>query len=285
MGRTSPVVAQFEFAARVRKRREELGLPAAVVSKHLGFTRNFYSAVENSRSLLATAKLPLLIEVLEFDAADAQTLTTLLDQARTPGWWHPYTNVLSDTFIQFLGLESGASAISSYENLLFSGLLQCPEYSFSIMQSSPIVNAFEAQRLVDIRIRRQHEIFRDTLPKLRFLIGETLLWQQFGGPEILKMQLVHVLNMIERFEIDFRVRTFVATPTGLETAATLVLLRFESALLPPILYREAGRPVGVTSEAEIVEHIEIQFEHAFQSSLSRSDSMELIQSRISALSI
>ena len=70
MGRTSPVVAQFEFAARVRKRREELGLPAAAAGKHLGFTRNFYGAVENHRGLFATAKLPLLIKVLQFDDTD-----------------------------------------------------------------------------------------------------------------------------------------------------------------------------------------------------------------------
>lgn len=284
MGRTSPVVAQFEFAARVRKRREELGLPAATVSKHLGFTRNFYSAVENSRSLLATAKLPLLIEVLEFDDTDAQTLTTLLEQARTPGWWQPYANVLGEAFIQYLGLEAGASAISSYENLLFNGLLQCPEYALSIMRSSPVVSAIDSQRLVEVRLRRQDEILRRKAPpRLRFLIGETLLWQQIGGAEILKKQLTHVLNLVDEFEIDLRIRTFAATPTGLETAATLVLLRFDSMMLPPILYREAGRPVGVTSEAEIVEHLEIQFEHAFQSSTGRAESLEMIRVRLEAL--
>ena len=282
MGRTSPVVAQFEFAARVRKRREELGLPAATVSKHLGFTRNFYSAVENSRSLLATAKLPLLIEILEFDDTDAQTLTTLLEQARTPGWWQPYASMLDDTFVQYLGLECGASRISAYDSLVFNGLLQSPEYALSVARSSPSVSTIDSQRILESRLRRQAEVLGHGID-LRFLLGEAPLWQQFGGPEVLRRQLTHVLQLIERYEIELRVQPFDSTPLGLQSVAHLYLLDFETAMLPTVAYREAGLPIDLSLNGELVGLLEVSYELAFETSLDRHGSIDLLQTRVDSL--
>lgn len=286
MGRTSPVVAQFEFAARVRKRREELGLPAAVVSKHLGFTRNFYSAVENSRSLLATAKLPLLFEVLEFDETDAQTLTTLLDQARTPGWWQPYASVLDDSFAQYLGLECGAARISSYENFVFNGLLQCEEYALSVMSASPNASFISVRKALELRLRRQAEIFgSDVVPETKFLLGETLLWQQFDGPVVLRQQLRHLVELAEAIgpKMDIRIRPFKSTPVGLQTSSTLVILEFDSSDLVPLAYREAGAPLSVTSEPELVDLLRLHYSQAFDSSCSRVESIALLHQRIEEL--
>lgn len=288
MGRTSPVVAQFEFAARVRKRREELGLPAAAVSKHLGFTRNFYSAVENSRSLLATAKLPLLIEVLEFDETDAQTLTTLLDQARTPGWWQPYASVLDDNFVQFLGLEYGASSICSYENLVFNGLLQCPEYAQEVVSASIRTSTINQRKAVELRLRRQAELFESgSPPTMTFLIGEAVLWQQFGNVSVLRRQLRHLLTLADRFgpKLNLGVRRFDTTPSGLQTSATLVILNFDSPIVPPVAYREAGIPLGVSAEPDLVDRLQLHFDWAMASSSTREQSLELVAERLSQLDV
>ncbi|MEZ5412390.1 MAG: Scr1 family TA system antitoxin-like transcriptional regulator [Acidimicrobiales bacterium] len=276
------MVAQFEFAARVRKRREELGLPAAAVSKHLGFTRNFYSAVENSRSLLATAKLPLLIEVLEFDDTAAQTLTTLLEQARTPGWWHPYASLLDDTFVQYLGLECGASKISAYDSLVFNGLLQSPDYALSVVRSSPSVSTIDSQKILESRLRRQSEVLGHGI-ELRFLLGEAPLWQQFGGPDVLQRQLSHVLELIERYGIEVRVQPFDATPLGLQSVAHLYLLGFETPTLSTIAYREAGLPIDLSLNNELVSLLEVHYELAFESSLDRQSSIDLLQTRVESL--
>jgi len=286
MGRTSPVVAQFEFAARVRKRREELGLPAAAVSKHLGFTRNFYSAVENSRSLLATAKLPLLVEVLEFDDADAQTLTTLLEQARTPGWWQSYSAILDDSFVQFLGLEFGATTISSYEALVFNGLVQCPEYATAVVESSLNLSTVAVRRSLEARFERQRAILKaDHPPKLVFLLSEALLWQQFNGPDVLRKQLTHLVGLAEQLgdeTLDLRVRPFDRTPLGLTSASTLVILEFDQ--IASVVYRESGGPLGISSDPELVDRLLLHFEQAHISSLDRSASLDLIAKRIEQLS-
>lgn len=285
MGRTSPVVAQFEFAARVRKRREELGLPAAVVSKHLGFTRNFYSAVENSRSLLATAKLPLLIEALQFDDADAQTLTTLLEQARTPGWWQQYASVLDDPLIQFLGLEYGASVIKSSESLVFNGLVQSAGYAESLLASSPNVSTVATQKHMEWRRRRQDEFFGGEHGRLVLLMGEALLWQQFGHPKILKEQLAHLVNLAERLGplLEIGIRKFDTAPSGLQSVSTLAILEFDSMYLAPVVYREAGIALLPSSDPALVETLQINWSHALAAAASHQDSLDLLVKRISQI--
>ncbi len=284
MGRTSPVVAQFEFAARVRKRREELGLPAATVSKHCGFTRNFYSAVENSRSLLATAKLPLLIEALQFDETDAQTLTTLLEQARTPGWWQPYASSASNALVQYLGLEAAASSIRSYENFVFHGLLQSREYAESVIAAGLNTSTVAMKRSLELRMRRQAELF-ESPPAMTMLMGEAVLHQQFGGRDVLKRQLEHVLTLAERLDPKLRlaVRPFASTPVGLHTSSTLVILDFDLPLFRPLAYREAGESLGVTADPDVVDRLVVHFDHALASSSDHFESIALITERINLL--
>lgn len=285
MGRTSPVVAQFEFAARVRKRREELGLPAATVSKHLGFTRNFYSAVENSRSLLATAKLPLLIEALQFNETDAQTLTTLLEQARTPGWWQPYGPFLEDNFTQFLGLEFGASKVKASESLFFNGLVQCTSYAQSLMASSPNVSTVAMQKLLEVRLRRQEEFFSGDCPELVLLMGESLLWQQVGGLDVLREQLDHIrsLSNVLGPKLELRIRKFATTPSGLQSVSTLAILEFDSPYLSPIVHREAGMSLFPSGDQALVDNLQVNWSHALATAAPHEESLSLIDERIAQI--
>ena len=82
---------------------------------------------------------------------------------------------------------------------------------------------------------------------MTFVMGEAVLMQQFGGPDTLRRQLLHVSDLAERYGdvIDLRVQPFDATPLGLTTASTLVLLDFDSPYLEPVAWREAGTSHGV----------------------------------------
>ncbi|MCP3993303.1 MAG: hypothetical protein GY724_29840 [Actinomycetia bacterium] len=66
------------------------------------------------------------------------------------------------------------------------------------------------------------------------------------------------------------------TPLGLTSASTLVLLDFDSPYLQSVAWREAVTPVGLDDQAELVETMKLHFERAVSSSISRSESLELI---------
>ena len=282
MPQLSPVIAQHEFAARIRQQRERIGLASAEVSRHLGFTRNFYSAVENCRGWLSPGKLTALVEILEFEADEAELLSELLAQSKRNRWWQPYVSSRGDSFVRYVGLESGASTISSYEGLLFNGLLQSPAYAREVVGASPNTSPVDVERIVALRLRRQEELFeRRPLPRMTFLLSEAVLMQQFGGPEVLRGQLAHVLQLADRLgdRLDLRIQTFGVTPLGLTTASTLVILEFDSPFVSPIAYREAGAPIGIADDPALVSKLRLHYSQALVSSTEHNDSLELIAQR------
>lgn len=160
-----------------------------------------------------------------------QALSDLLGVARSRAWWHEYSSTLSDESIQFFGLEFGARTISSYESLVFNGLLQAPEYAKSVVRASPTYALLDAPKALEIRLRRMKELLASgDPPDMTFVFGEAVLMQQFGGPEVLRKQLVHILNLADELgsKLDLRIQTFDVTPLGLTTASTLVLLSFDA---------------------------------------------------------
>ena len=283
MSRVSPTVAQFEFAGRIRHLRERKALTAAAVATHLGFSRNFYSAVENSRTLLADDRLKPLIRMLDLGRTEALDLTELLAVAKRPAWWHRYSSGKASEFDRLLGLEYGASKILSYESLVFHGLLQTEEYARSVVEASPETSPVSVDQAVARRLQRQTELLGEAdPPKMVFLCSEAVLMQQFGGRKVLKAQLVHVLDLAERLEsrLDFRVQRFDATPLGLTTASTLVLLDFENDFIPEIAYREAGIPIGIDTDFEVVGRLHAHMEQAERSTMNHMDSLALIRQRV-----
>ncbi|MET1076344.1 MAG: helix-turn-helix transcriptional regulator, partial [Umezawaea sp.] len=64
--RTSPAIATWELALRLRQRRERMGVEVKTITQVLGFSRNYWSAIEDERKLLSEEALIKLFELLEF---------------------------------------------------------------------------------------------------------------------------------------------------------------------------------------------------------------------------
>ncbi len=107
----------------------------------LGFSRVYYSSVENARTILSDAKLPTLAALLQLSAEETGTLAKLLADSRTRGWWHSKAKVLEPAFVEFLGLEHGASRVCvSSKPESMTGLLQNRLYAQSLLKASPQVS-------------------------------------------------------------------------------------------------------------------------------------------------
>ena len=63
MALPSPVVAGWELVLRLRERREQVGVEVKQVTQTLGFSRNYWSAVENERKILSEEALKKLLEL------------------------------------------------------------------------------------------------------------------------------------------------------------------------------------------------------------------------------
>src|SRR3954469_18170831 len=207
MSGPSPVVASWELALRLKQQREQLGIEVKTITQALGFTRNYWSAVENERKILSQEALARVVDLFEFDDEEKAELLALRTAAKERGWWS--NSELFDAAVQRLfGLEQGARSIRDHESLLIPGLLQTADYIRAIMMPAVTLPQVEVDQRVEARLRRQERLSDPDDPfKLTAVISEAALRQQIGGRKVLRQQLVHLAELIESHprKLDVRV--------------------------------------------------------------------------------
>jgi transcriptional regulator with XRE-family HTH domain len=277
MAPPSSTVATWELATRLRARRQELGVEVATISEQLGFTRNYWSAVENGRTVLAEDKLQAVVALLRIGGDQADELYQLREISKLRGWWQePH---IRDELALLLGLEHGAERVRSYEGLLVTGLLQTDEYARAVMLPHISLRPVDVERQVAIRIRRQERLTGDLPLHLTAVMNEATLRQHVGEPGILERQLRHIVSLAESRAdtVDVRVLLFSAPPSGVTGAATFYLLDFDSPHLPTVAWQETMHVIGLTDNEDEVHTLELAYERALELALSRDDSLTLIE--------
>lgn len=281
----SPVVARWELALRLRQRREQVSIDVRTITQALGFTRNYWSAVENERKILSQESLLKVIELFEFGKEEQEELIELRAAAKEHGWWARYSAIFDDDLQRLFGLEYGAHSVRGYESLLIPGLLQTADYARALMTPDPTVRAVEVDQRVEARLRRQERLTGASPLRLTQLISEAALRQEIGGPEVLRTQLEHLATTIEEHPdtIDVRVIPFTARSCGLFGAATVHLIDFENTRLPTVIWQETVTSRGVIDDPTNVRDISGTYRDGLRRALSGEHSLKLIRKRIKEL--
>lgn len=281
----SPTVASWELNLRLKARRVEIGMDVAVICKTLGFTRNYWSAVENDRKILAADKLDRLLDLLEYDKDEKRELLNLREEAKNRGWWTAYSALFDDEILRLFGLEHGAQAVRTYESLLIPGLLQTADYARALMSSNLGVRPIEVDQRLEVRLRRQQRLFGDDPLHLTVIMSQAALLQETGGLRVLVGQLAHLAKMIENLPETLHVRVvpFTATTYDLFGASTFHLIDFASTRLPTLAWQEMATSWGILPNNEAVRGLNLVYREGYEHSLSREDSYELIMQRIKEL--
>jgi transcriptional regulator with XRE-family HTH domain len=282
----SPVVAGWELVLRLRERRDQIGVEVKEITQALGFSRNYWSAVENERKILSEDALKKLLTLLEFDSDETREMLSLREIAKERGWWSDYSALFDSELRRFFGLEHGAHSIRTYENLLIPGLLQTADYARAVIHPFVTVPRVQVEQRVDVRLRRQHRLDDEDPLRLTAVISEAALHQQIGGVTVLRDQLVHIIDMIERYSknLSVHVAPFTATAFSLFGGGTVNLIDFENPRLPTVVWQETVTAWRIIDDRTQVDAISTAFNEALQRSLDQGESKELIQRRIKELS-
>ncbi|MFC8718336.1 helix-turn-helix domain-containing protein [Kitasatospora sp. NPDC057198] len=169
---------------------------------------------------------------------DREALLALVREANKSGWWHSYNDVLPNWFQTYIGLEEAAALIRTYEVQFVPGLLQCEEYARAIFaQNRPVLAEEEVDRRVALRTRRQKLLTEGRGPKLWAVIDEAALRRPVGGPEVMRAQLEHLLELAQLPSVVLQVMPFRFGAHAGESGAFSVL-RFPEQDLPDVVYVE-----------------------------------------------
>lgn len=194
--------------------REANGLTMAEASRYIQRDVGTMSRFESGEYPARRGDVLALLDL--YEVTDQRQRATVLDmvvEVWRKGWWAKYASVLRPPgLIDLIWLESRTKDIRTYEVSPLSGLLQTPEYAETVMRAvEPNVEDRRMQRWVELRIERQHILYREKEPvRLRAVVDEAVLRREVGGAEVMADQLAYLLACMERPTIDLRVLPFEA---------------------------------------------------------------------------
>ncbi|MFI8947960.1 helix-turn-helix domain-containing protein [Streptomyces sp. NPDC053750] len=207
----NPTGRQLRFGAELRKLRERAGLTATEAGQLLGIKQAQISNMEAGRVGVSPERVRAL--ACHYDCADQPLVQALGDMTseRSRGWWEEYRETLPSTLLDLAEMEHHAVRLRAGITAHIPGLLQIHDHAREVFrQVVPELTPPDVEHRLSFRIKRQTVLFSDSPTPYHVLIHEAALRMQFGGREVTKRQLQHVISMSERSHITVQVIPFTA---------------------------------------------------------------------------
>ncbi|MEW2488961.1 helix-turn-helix transcriptional regulator [Streptomyces sp. NPDC048411] len=209
--RTSPTGRQLRLGGELRKLRERAGLTATQAGQLLGVKQNQISNMEAGRVGVSPERVRTL--ACHYDCSDKDLVAALSDMTgdRTRGWWEEYREILPAPLLDLAEIEHHAHRLRTAVTVHIPGLLQTAEYAREVFrQDVPELSPPDIEHRISFRIKRQTVLFRESPTPHQAVVHEAALRMQFGGPEVTRHQIRHLLDMSEREHITLQVIPFSA---------------------------------------------------------------------------
>lgn len=253
------------------------------VAEELGWSTSKVSRIELAKIAVTPADVRALLGVLDALSDEVETLVSLANEDRQPGWWRQYAEVLPPWFEGYLSLESEAARLLAYESEVVPGLLQTEEYAVEILRHSPYTQLpDEAARAAELRRTRQARLVSPDPIHLDVVINEGALRRVVGGPEMMRDQLTSLIETTDLPNVALRVLLFEAgAHPGVDGSFTV--LEFSDPSDPRIVYLDR------LTDSEYLDGLRdiAAYRHAHErlraSALSLSDSRRMISGLLKEL--
>ncbi|MFJ2817456.1 MULTISPECIES: Scr1 family TA system antitoxin-like transcriptional regulator [unclassified Streptomyces] len=109
-------------------------------------------------------------------------------------------------FQSMAALEKTAAELLMYDTLVFTGLLQTEAYMRALLaMRRPSLDQETIEQRVAARLARQAIFDRSPEPLLTFVLDEAVLRRPYGGVEVLREQLEHLLVLGQKPNVEIQV--------------------------------------------------------------------------------
>jgi transcriptional regulator with XRE-family HTH domain len=235
---SGPTVLRILLGSQLRRLREAKGVTREDAGYTIRASGSKISRMELGRVSFKERDVQDLLDLYGVDDDEAKQLVELAKQANSPGWWHKYTDLLPDWFQVYVGLEEAALLIRLYEVQFVPGLLQTADYARAVIRLGlPSAAPDEVERRVGLRLTRQEVLTKPGGPRLWAVVDEAALRRPIGGGEVMRAQLVRLIEAAREPNITLQVVPFRSGGHAAEAGA-FTLMRFPEVDLPDVVYLE-----------------------------------------------
>jgi transcriptional regulator with XRE-family HTH domain len=254
-------VEKRRLRTALRQARIDANLTQKAASSELVWSVSKIVRIEQGTVPVTPSDVRVMLQLYGItDAKQIEELVDLAKHAREDKGLSTYSDILSPEALELFGNESAAKVIYKYEPSVFPGLFQTQDYARALLHA--LGNSEEeVERRLEVREQRQRMLESPRHPELSFIIGETALSRPVGGDEVMREQVVHLLELSKLEGVTISILPFAA---GVHRAmgGAFTVLQFEDPRLPDLLYLEnaigerVSRDEGVAGQ-EIRKYLEL----------------------------
>ncbi|MET9803407.1 helix-turn-helix transcriptional regulator [Streptomyces sp. NPDC006368] len=276
---SNPTVRRRRLGAELRRLRQASGLKSTEVAERLRVSQPKISHMETGRRATSPRDVRDLCAL--YGVTDRQVVDSLMEMARESGqqgWWHAYGDIPQSVYI---GLETDAASVHSYEPMVIPALLQTPAYADAVIgETIPLVTAEQAAMRLRVRLRRQHRIYDPARPlRLWVVLDESALRRVVGSRDIMREQLEHLHALSTEPHITVQVIPHhVGAHPGL--SGQFSILRFADSPQAGVVYLERFTSDLYLEKPSDVQHYSVMYTHLQAQALAPDSTRLLITDAI-----
>ncbi|MEV5427905.1 helix-turn-helix transcriptional regulator [Streptomyces sp. NPDC052701] len=276
----APTLLKMLVGVQLAGFREDAGLAQDQAARAVGFSPAKLSRIESGKGRRPPSESDVraLLELYGTDAYESSVLLKLLQRAGEPGWWQRYDKrLMPEWFDRLVGLQEAAAVIRTFEIQYVPGLLQTPAYTRAVVERGlPNAPAGEVGRRVELRTRRAQLLLRADAPQLWAVLDESILLRVLGGPEVMREQLAHLIEMARLPHVTVQIVPLSVTNAS-APAIPITYLRFGGLDLPDVVYLEHIRSANFLEDRDETEEYRIALDRLADEALKPRESLELLR--------
>lgn len=264
-------VRRRQVARRLREAREAAGLTLEAAAARLDCSTSKLSRIETADQRVDVHWVRSMMDLYEIAGPDWTELLELTRVSRARGWWRNHG--LDDR--GYVPLESEASLVRTFDAMYLPGLLQTEDYTRALFRRSTRRRTdAELEREVTVRMIRQQRLTADDPLELVAIVDESALHRPFGGPEVLRAQLLRLAEAAALPTVTFQV---LPRGTTVTVDGAFTVLSFGDLGEPDLVYVEYHQGGSHIDKAELVAASRLAFDRLRSEALSPIDSVELVR--------
>jgi transcriptional regulator with XRE-family HTH domain len=264
---SGPTVQRLVLGSQLHKLRELRGITAEQAAEAIRGSHSKISRMEHGRVGFKDRDVSDLLTLYGVtDTEERAALLNLARQANTPGWWHAYSDVLPTWLEPYVGLESAASIIRTYQIQLIPGLFQTEGYARALIEQGTPSTEDQVARRIELRLSRQAILSNPNPPQIWAVVDEGAVRRPVGGRDVVRGQLERLIEMAEHPAVTLQILPFTAGPHS-AMGGPFTILRFAEPDLHDVVYIEQltsalylEKPAEVDSYLEVMEQLCLQAE-------------------------
>ena len=276
-----PPVRRRLVGGALRRYRENMGYSLEDAARVLECDRSKISRIETGQRGIRPKELRELMTEYGVPASEQLALLAIASRGGQHSWWHPYADIWSDAYLDYVIMEAAASEIMAYEAQLIPDLLQTDDYARAIAAAEPgyLTDQQREDAVAAKAVRRQAVLGGSAPARLGVILGEGALRQAVGGPGVLAGQISHLVKLAGDYPaVTIQVLPFSAGAHAAAGSGSLAILRFPDAPSLGGVYLEAlSGGVYLEDQADVARYVRA-FALLRAAALSPADSAHLLES-------